>query len=159
MALAAADDVATEVDLFDSASERALFNERTVLLAEDNPVNQEVARELLAALGFDVSVASDGQSALQSFLAHKPDVVLMDCQMPVLDGYAATRAIRDAEVRSGARRTPIVALTGNALSGDRERCLASGMDDFIGKPFQTSELARVLNRWLAASRQGNNLPH
>jgi two-component system, sensor histidine kinase and response regulator len=128
-----------------------------VLLAEDNPVNQEVARLMLQRLGCHVEVASNGQEALEALSTTAYDLVLMDCQMPVLDGYTATEIIREREARKakdlpqqlqGAPRTPIIALTGHAMQGDRERCLAAGMDDYLSKPFSLDGLLTVLKRWL-----------
>lgn len=115
-----------------------------LLVAEDNLVNQVVARATLAKLGYDVDVASDGAEAIAMSLATAYCAVLMDCHMPRVDGYAATKAIRDADEHS---RTPIVAMTASALAGDRQRCLAAGMDDYLSKPLQISELERVLTRW------------
>jgi len=128
-----------------------------VLLVEDNPLNQEVARLMLAHFGCAVEVASHGQEALEFLERDDCDLVLMDCQMPVMDGFQATTLIRERERlnengRSG-RRLPIVALTAHAVSGDRDRCLAVGMDDYLGKPFTRKELAAVLNRWLPAPLQ------
>ncbi|MEM6641186.1 MAG: response regulator [Pseudomonadota bacterium] len=118
-----------------------------VLLVEDNPVNQEVAEGMLRALGCAVSVAQHGQAALDAIEQRYDefDLVLMDCQMPVMDGFSATRAIRQAE-RAG-RRLPILALTANALDGDRERCIAAGMDDYLSKPFTMDELRDGLKRY------------
>ena len=116
-----------------------------VLLAEDNPVNQLVARGLLTRLGCDVDVAADGQEALRLFAAARYDLVLMDCMMPGLDGYEATAEIRRIEPAGG--RTPVVAMTANAMQGDRERCLAAGMDDYLSKPVDREALARVLGAW------------
>jgi CheY-like chemotaxis protein/HPt (histidine-containing phosphotransfer) domain-containing protein len=119
-----------------------------VLLAEDNPVNQEVAKALLAKLGLRVDIAYNGAEALALSEAHRYDVILMDCQMPVMDGFQATAAIRQREGVSG--RVPIVALTANAMEGDRNKCLAAGMDDYLSKPYSRAQLAEVLGRWLPA---------
>ena len=118
---------------------------RRVLLAEDNPVNQLVARSLLARLGCEVEVASNGEQALQMLDGARFDLVLMDCMMPGLDGYETTAEIRRRE-RAGAR-LPIVAMTASAMQGDRERCLAAGMDDYLSKPVTRDVLAGVLTRW------------
>jgi CheY-like chemotaxis protein/HPt (histidine-containing phosphotransfer) domain-containing protein len=118
-----------------------------VLLAEDNPVNRELAVAMLEAMDLDTVVAIDGREALAAMAAGGIDLVLMDCQMPEMDGFAATRAIRAAEA-GGTRRIPIVALTANAMEGDRERCLACGMDDYLSKPFKPAQLHAVLARWL-----------
>ena len=111
-----------------------------VLLVEDNEVNQEVARAMLQSAGHRVEVAADGAEAVRKFAQGRFDSVLMDCQMPVMDGFEATRLIRAREVESGSARTPIVALTANAMAGDRERCMAAGMDNFLSKPFDTRSL-------------------
>ena len=126
-----------------------------VLLVEDNLVNQEIAAAMLRALGCEVDIADDGRAAVEAAAAGGYDAILMDCHMPEMDGFEATAALRarerDAAVRgaSGARRMPIVALTANAMDGDRERCLAAGMDAYLAKPFKKEELAAVLRTWLA----------
>ncbi len=111
-----------------------------VLLADDNPVNVLVAKGMLEALGLDVTVATDGVQAVASYLDARPVVVLMDCHMPQMDGYEATRRIRDAEVRNGWPRVPVIAVTANALEDDRKRCLDAGMDDHLAKPFRKEDL-------------------
>ncbi|MBL8345824.1 MAG: response regulator [Rubrivivax sp.] len=131
-----------------------------VLLAEDNGVNQVVARNMLKALGCDFQIVPNGAEALQALKDGTYDLVLMDCQMPVMDGYAATRAIRERERESERlaerpgrpARLPVIALTANALVGDAEACLASGMDDHLAKPYTRHQLARLLERWLPADR-------
>jgi signal transduction histidine kinase/DNA-binding response OmpR family regulator/HPt (histidine-containing phosphotransfer) domain-containing protein len=122
-----------------------------VLLAEDNDVNQRVAVKMLEQLGCTVDVAADGRRAVAAVAAaegSRYDLILMDCQMPELDGFEATRAIRARETAE--TRTPIVAMTANAMSGDRERCLAAGMDGYLSKPVRPDELAAVVSRWLPA---------
>jgi signal transduction histidine kinase/CheY-like chemotaxis protein len=121
-----------------------------VLLVEDNQFNAELAAKLLVALGVSVDVATDGADAVRAAAGGRFDVILMDCQMPVMDGYEATRRIRDNERASNARPTPIVAVTANALAGDRERCLAAGMDDYLAKPYSVEQLAEKLSIWLVA---------
>jgi two-component system, sensor histidine kinase len=117
-----------------------------VLLVEDNVVNQAVAVGMLDALGCEVTVASDGRDAIEKLATRPFDAVLMDCQMPVMDGFAATRAIRS---RANAdAQLPIIALTANAVDGDRERCLAAGMDEYLSKPFRLEQLSEVLSRFL-----------
>ncbi|WP_291993051.1 hybrid sensor histidine kinase/response regulator [Candidatus Accumulibacter sp. ACC003] len=120
-----------------------------VLVVEDNPVNQLVASSMLDSLGLGYSVAENGQVALDRLSREPYDLVLMDCQMPVLDGFEATAQVR-AWQRDGRlpRRLPIIALTANAVDGDRERCLAAGMDDYVSKPFTRARLAATLQRWL-----------
>lgn len=122
---------------------------RKVLLAEDNPVNVEVAKAMLDSLGLKVHIARNGEEALQAARADNYDIVLMDCQMPVMDGFAATAEIRRHEQASGRPRTlPIIAITANALQGDREACLAAGMDDYLSKPFTQQQLGAVIGRWI-----------
>ena len=123
---------------------------RRVLLAEDNPVNVEVAKAMLESLGLQAQVARNGLEALEATRATSFEAVLMDCQMPVMDGFAATAAIRREEGEAGRPRTlPVIAITANALQGDREACLAAGMDDYLSKPFTQAELAGVIGRWIA----------
>jgi signal transduction histidine kinase/DNA-binding response OmpR family regulator len=116
-----------------------------ILLAEDNLVNQKVAQKMLQNLGCDVTVVPNGEEAAAAAGNEKFDVVLMDCQMPKLDGYGATKAIREKE--QGIGRTPVIAMTANAMKGDREKCLAAGMDDYISKPVRQDVLADALKRW------------
>jgi len=115
-----------------------------VLLVEDSPVNQEVACGMLEALGCDVVLAADGTLGVEHALGGHFDVVLMDCQMPLMDGYEASRRIRSGEASAERPAVPIVAITANALPGDRERCLAAGMTDFISKPFTLRKLQAVM---------------
>jgi CheY-like chemotaxis protein len=115
-----------------------------VLLVEDSPVNREVARRMLESLGCTVETASDGSIGVEEALSYQYDVVLMDCQMPLVDGFEATSRIRVAETANGRAGMPIIALTANALQGDRERCLAAGMTDFISKPFTIKKLHAAL---------------
>ena len=119
-----------------------------VLVAEDNPVNQEVTATLLAALGADVELASSGEEALRRFDAQRHDLVLMDVQMPEMDGLAATREIRRLENggANGGSHLPIVAMTANAMSDDRAACLAAGMDDYVSKPIDVPQLVAAIER-------------
>jgi TMAO reductase system sensor TorS len=117
-----------------------------ILLAEDNAVNRLVAVKALEKLGHSVHVVSDGKEAVGAWHEGHFDLILMDCQMPEMDGYDAARAIRAAEVEVGGR-VPIVALTANVMKGDRELCLAAGMDDYLGKPLHLDGLRRVIGRW------------
>jgi two-component system sensor histidine kinase/response regulator len=118
-----------------------------ILLAEDNEVNRMIAVALLRDAGHEVDVVEDGREAVEASLAGGYDVLLMDCQMPNLDGFEATREIRRRE--GNGPRLPIIALTAGALAEDREKCLAVGMDDHLGKPFDSEELAIKLSRWQA----------
>src|SRR5690606_17457461 len=119
-----------------------------VLLVEDNPVNLMVGQRLLGVLGITCDTASNGEAALMRMSASRYDVVLMDCQMPVMDGYTATQRWREGEEASGeGRRLPIIAMTANAMAGDRQKCLDAGMDDYLPKPVTRSELERCLHRW------------
>jgi len=119
-----------------------------VLLVEDNPVNLMVGQRLLGVLGITCDTASNGEAALLRMSASRYDIVLMDCQMPVMDGYTATQRWRASEEASGdGRRLPIIAMTANAMAGDRQKCLDAGMDDYLPKPVTRSELERCLHRW------------
>jgi signal transduction histidine kinase/DNA-binding response OmpR family regulator len=119
-----------------------------ILLAEDNPTNQAVAIHILRRRGYRVDVAAHGAEAVAAVRRESYAAVLMDCQMPVLDGYAATAEIRRLEGAS--RHTPIIAMTAHAMEGDRERCLAAGMDDYVSKPLDAAALDAVLQRWAGA---------
>jgi PAS domain S-box-containing protein len=119
-----------------------------ILVVEDNPVNQMVATGLLAALGYTTETADDGLAAIESARDGGFDAILMDVQMPHMDGYTATRHIRAHEI---GRRQPIIAMTAAAVAGERERCLEAGMDDFLTKPVDAARLAETLKRWLAPS--------
>jgi CheY-like chemotaxis protein len=116
-----------------------------ILLAEDNPFNQKVATAMLRLLGCRVRVAATGVEALTMAREGNVDLVLMDCQMPVMDGYEATRRIRDLPAPAGA--VTIIAMTANALSGDRKACFAAGMDDFLSKPITKAMLADMMRKW------------
>ncbi len=117
-----------------------------ILVADDNVVNQRVAARILDQLGYRVDVVPDGVEALAALAATPYDAVLMDCHMPEMDGFEATRRIRAGE--SGNRHTPIIALTADAMAGDRERCLAAGMDDYLAKPIRPAEVDAMLRNWL-----------
>jgi two-component system sensor histidine kinase/response regulator len=126
-----------------------------VLVAEDNPVNQRVAMRMLEKMGCRVDLASNGQEAVERLAAGAYDVVLMDCQMPVMDGFEATAAVR--RTGNGTSRIPIVAMTAYALAGDRDRCLAAGMTDYVSKPIDAAHLRDVLTRCLTAG-SGSRTP-
>ncbi len=143
-----------ETALPKAAPDEAPATRLRVLLAEDNLVNQLVASKMLEKLWCDVDVAANGKQAVDMLAASAYDVVFMDCQMPVMDGFQATDTIRREEGSSG-RHVPIVAMTANAMAGDRERCLAAGMDDYMSKPVSPAELIRVVQaRRLEVERAG-----
>jgi len=130
------------------------FEGARVLLVEDNVVNQEVARRILQTFGIDPVLCVNGAEAVERCAAVRFDLVLMDCQMPVMDGYQATGAIRAQESASNRARVPIVAMTANAMAGDREQCIQAGMDDYLTKPFKRESLGRMLGRWLRGASPG-----
>jgi signal transduction histidine kinase/ligand-binding sensor domain-containing protein/CheY-like chemotaxis protein len=124
-----------------------------VLVVEDQELNREVAEGMLGALSLEVDVVADGRQALDKLSAGRYDAVLMDCQMPVMDGYSATAELRRRE--NGGRRTPVIALTADTTSAGRQACFAAGMDDYLGKPFTRATLHAALARWLAPARPLN----
>ena len=128
-----------------------------VLIAEDSLVNQVVAVRALERCGVRTDVVSDGLLALEALEAHHYDAVLMDCQMPNLDGYQATMELRRRE-QDGRRHTPVIAMTAHAMMGDREKCLEAGMDDYIAKPMRAAGLAEVLQRWIPGFADGGAAP-
>jgi CheY-like chemotaxis protein/HPt (histidine-containing phosphotransfer) domain-containing protein len=119
-----------------------------VLLVEDNPVNRQVAQRLLSLNGITFGMAENGKEALDALDQGGFDAVLMDCQMPVMDGYTATRIRRQKEAGAGLARIPIIAMTANAMAGDREKCLNAGMDDYMSKPLNRARLEQTLRKWL-----------
>jgi two-component system, sensor histidine kinase and response regulator len=133
-----------------------------ILVAEDNPVNQEVAKMMLEMLGCRVEQAENGIKAVEMATTVKYDLILMDCQMPEMDGFEAVRLIREHEKNvnnPGSRRVTVIAMTGNTTDEDRDKCLTNGMDDFLKKPFAFEEMQEVVGRWLSipgqASSSGN----
>jgi CheY-like chemotaxis protein len=123
-----------------------------ILLVEDNPINQKVALHMLEKAGHNVTVAWNGKEAVTCATSRMFDLVLMDVQMPEMDGLEATAAIRQHE-QGGARRVPIVALTAHAMGGDRERCLAAGMDGYVAKPVQAPVLLQAIADALGVTKQ------
>jgi signal transduction histidine kinase/CheY-like chemotaxis protein/HPt (histidine-containing phosphotransfer) domain-containing protein len=132
-----------------SPAQRARLANCRILVVEDNPTNQEVALGILEILGYRADVVADGRTALQVLGQAGYDLVLMDCQMPELDGYECTRLIRQASTPVQNHRIPIVAMTAHAMAGDREKCLASGMDDYVTKPINAQAVREALERCLA----------
>jgi CheY-like chemotaxis protein len=129
-----------------------------ILIVEDNAVNQAVAQGILESLGYAHETASDGGEALRLLDRYSFDLVLMDCQMPVLNGYQATRALRDREEREHRVRVPVVALTAHATSEDRRKCMDAGMDDYISKPVVAEALEAVLGKFLSGLGTQTRLP-
>jgi CheY-like chemotaxis protein len=122
-----------------------------ILLAEDNPVNQKVALKILEKLGYRADVASDGIEALEALRTKPYDLVLMDVQIPGMDGLEVTRRVRSSESGATDPRVPIIALTAHAMEGDRKTCLDAGMDDYLVKPIKPGDLSDVLARWAVAA--------
>ncbi len=122
--------------------------EHKILVVDDNATNQAVARGMLAKLGVRTGIAGNGKEALETLELLPYDLVLMDCQMPVMDGYEATQKIRDPQSKVKDRGIPVIAMTANAMQGDRDRCIEAGMDDYITKPVDPSKLHRALRQWL-----------
>ncbi len=123
-----------------------------ILVAEDLAINQLIAVRMLERLGYHVALAANGQEVLEKLKLERFDLILMDCQMPQMDGYEASRAIRSSASPEWSK-IPIVAFTANTNPGDRERCLNSGMNDYVTKPVAVEDLARVLNRWVPIKSQ------
>jgi two-component system, sensor histidine kinase and response regulator len=119
-----------------------------LLLAEDNPINQMLGLRILEIEGYRVTAVNNGKEALDAFAQGSFDLILMDCQMPEMDGYEATEKIREKERQSNAKRIPIIALTANAMNQDREKCLNAGMDDYLSKPYGRLQIRDILNHWV-----------
>lgn len=116
-----------------------------ILMAEDNAINQRVAKLILQRAGYNIDLVADGNEALEAHRMRPYDVILMDCQMPTMDGFEASRQIRQLTQP----QPIIIAVTANALVGERERCLSAGMDDYLSKPFQAEQLVAVVRKWVA----------
>jgi PAS domain S-box-containing protein len=138
-------------DVKPQSRDEAMRQGRLVLVAEDNPTNQMLVIRQLERLGFAADLTANGREALNAYHAASYGLVITDCHMPELDGFEFTRSVRDYERLTASRRVPIVALTANVLQGEAERCLAAGMDDYLGKPVRLAELDRMLRRWLPRS--------
>ncbi|RMG10316.1 MAG: response regulator [Cyanobacteria bacterium J055] len=132
--------------------DQSAHEDTTVLVVEDTPINQKVVLNQLKLLGYRAECANNGREALEKLDRIPADLVLMDCQMPVLDGYQATQALREREKNNG-RHTIVIALTAHALASDRQKCLASGMDDYLSKPVSIDKLGAILEHWLSRDRQ------
>jgi FOG: CheY-like receiver len=124
-------------------------------VAEDNPVNQKVAQAMLRKMGLRADVVANGQEAVNALQIIPYDLVLMDCQMPEMDGFEATRCIRNGASGVINPSIPIIAMTASTMQGDRDKCIQAGMNDFIAKPVQKEELAEMLARWLAITTNDN----
>jgi CheY-like chemotaxis protein len=135
-----------------------MFPNARILVAEDNPINQKLVRRILEKSGCQVDLADNGAEAVKMWAASSYDMVLMDCQMPIMDGFEAVHEIRRREA-DNLRRTPIVALTANTMQGDRDKGLQAGMDDFISKPFNSSTLHSALQHWIGTRTKAVELGH
>jgi CheY-like chemotaxis protein len=138
--LSSSDDEATVI-----ASPVNIDGRRRVLLAEDNPTTQSLISILMQQMGLDLAIVDNGQAAIDYLVDKQVDLILMDCQMPILDGFKATALLRAQGVT-----TPVVALTAYARAEDEDQCLQAGMNDFLSKPFRQNDLREVLFRWLGA---------
>ena len=137
---------------------RVVSKDLHILVAEDNLVNQEVAVNILKQAGFRVSVVENGHKAIQALETEVIDAILMDCQMPIMDGYEATRQIRRIEHEKGSKRIPIIGLTANAMKGDREKVLVAGMDDYLSKPYKRDQLIGLLEHRFALQQKAPGKP-
>ena len=121
----------------------------SILIAEDNLINQKVIERMVQKLGYRVDLVANGKEALDALSRAPYGLVFMDCQMPEMDGFEACREIRSRDQPTSG--IPIIAITANAMKGDRERCLAAGMDDYVSKPFKQDDLKNVLEKWIPAA--------
>ena len=139
----------------DKVSEASLFKNINILLVEDNPVNQVVALSVLKNLGVSADAASNGQNALKLLSDDKNDkgyaAIIMDCQMPEMDGYETATKIKAGDAGEAAKRIPIIAMTANAMQGDKQKCLDAGMDDYMTKPIEKSAVLSKLKKWVNKS--------
>jgi two-component system, sensor histidine kinase and response regulator len=139
-------------DAPDSAAAQSDATPPRILIAEDNDVNRVLTQDILEFLGFAVHAVENGDRALKIALRQTFDLILMDCQMPLVDGFEATRRIRDVETEAGRTKTPIVALSGYSQSEGRGNCLAAGMDDYLQKPFTINDLKEMITKWVTSPR-------
>ncbi|MDQ6759888.1 MAG: response regulator [Acidobacteriota bacterium] len=119
----------------------------SILIAEDNLINQKVIERMVQKLGYRADLVANGREALEALTRMPYGLVFMDCQMPEMDGFEACREIRNRDL--GGTRIPVIAITANAMKGDRERCLAAGMDDYVSKPFKQDDLKNVIEKWIS----------
>jgi len=136
-----------QVAQLSASSDAHACSKKRVLVVEDNLLNQELVIGHLEDSDYTVALAGDGRQGVEVFQRERFDVVLMDWQMPEMDGLEATRRIREFEQRNGLERTPIIAVTAHAMASDRDACLAAGMDDYLMKPYSFDDLMRALRRW------------
>jgi CheY-like chemotaxis protein len=130
----------------------ANFKGKKALIADDYLINQELTKEMMELMGCVVDVAEDGVVALENYINNTYDVIMMDVQMPNMDGYEATKKIREIENSTGRSHTPIIAITASALKGDEEKCLKAGMDDYISKPIKGENLENTLAKYIGGEK-------
>ena len=149
-------EVARNIEVIDQPEITTNAKAPRILMAEDNAINQKTAMHLLGKLGFHADVVADGLKAVQALKEFDYDLVLMDCMMPGMDGYEATAAIRNRASNVINHNVPIIAVTANAMEGDRKKCLEAGMDDYLAKPLNKTALAEMLDKWLlSGEKQGD----
>jgi two-component system, sensor histidine kinase and response regulator len=136
-----------QVTQLSASSDASTRSKKRVLVVEDNLLNQELVIGYLEESDYAVTLTGNGRQGLETFVQERFDVVLMDWQMPEMDGLEATRRIREFEQRRGLERTPIIAVTAHAMASDRDACIAAGMDDYLVKPYSYDALMRALRRW------------
>jgi CheY-like chemotaxis protein len=130
-----------------------------VLIVEDNPINQIVALRAVTGLGYEAELAPGGEEALAAFARDRFDAILMDCQMPGMDGYQVAAEMRRLEaLATAAKPTPIIAMTANVIEGDQQKCVQAGMNDYLSKPMRLAPLARTLERWTATAAHSFTAP-